>query len=113
MILVPLLLIPQIVYAGVAIPLQKLPDLASIIAQFMVSKWSVELLGFTAGIQERLETQNQSGIAAVLQINTSSIETGFEGAFVIESVWRWLVLAGFAAFFILATLVIQWRKGRF
>jgi len=113
MILVPLLLIPQIVYAGVAIPLQKLPDIGAVIAEFMVSKWSVELMGSIAEIEPRLAAQTNTGITTFLQVKTAALDTGFEGAFTMESVWRWLVLAGFSVFFILATLVLQWRKGRF
>jgi hypothetical protein len=84
-----------------------------VISEFMVSKWAVELMGSIAEIEPRLAAQTDTGITTFLQVKTAALDTGFEDAFTMESVWRWLVLGGFAVFFILATLTLQWRKGRF
>ncbi|MCZ6707712.1 MAG: ATP-binding cassette domain-containing protein [Chloroflexi bacterium] len=113
MTVVPLLLIPQIIYAGVAIPLAHLPGLASVLSEFMVSKWAVELMGHTTEIGTRVMAQTSTAVGQALGVRGPASDTGFESAFDIATVWRWLVLAAFFLAFTLATLVLQWRKGRF
>ncbi len=104
-----ILLIPQLVLAGAIVPLREMLGPARVLAEFMMSKWSLELFGGLADLDTRVVQQS---ILQIGQITIRVTDHPFRDAFTTDLVWRWLVLGGFAIAFVMATAVIQSRKGR-
>jgi hypothetical protein len=106
-----LLLIPQLIFAGAIVPLSEMSGVARVVADFMPSKWSLELLGGLTDLDPAIVQQSVyplpggSGLEGVLP-------HPFDDAFNKPLIWRWLVLGGFASAFVALTAWVQLRKGR-
>jgi ABC-type multidrug transport system ATPase subunit/CRP-like cAMP-binding protein len=99
MTLVPILLIPQLIFAGALVPLDRMLVPAKVLAQLMISKWSLELAGSITDLAPRFEAQFPPGFA-------DPYRSAFEGA----SWAPWAVIVGFTVVMLGATLLIQKRK---
>ncbi len=116
-ILIVLLLIPQLIFAGSSVPRSEMREPSKIISDAMVSKWSLEL----SGLITDLDTQEfKQSFVYYVDFNTGRTETTgipadkrpFDNAFKGEQWPRWTVLAGFSVLFLGATLAVQSLKGR-
>jgi len=99
MAIVPILLIPQLMFAGALVPLEQMLGPAKGLAQLMMSKWSLELTGSIADLGPRFQAQFPPGIASP-----------YETAFDILPWTHWGALAAFVVAMLGATLIAQKRK---
>jgi ABC-type multidrug transport system ATPase subunit/CRP-like cAMP-binding protein len=99
MAVVPILLIPQLMFAGAVVPVEEMLGPAKGLAQIMMSKWSLELAGGIAHLAPRFEAQYPAGFAAP-----------YVSAFDSVSWIQWSVLAGFALAMLGGILLAQKRK---
>lgn len=99
MAIVPVLLIPQLMFAGALVPVEKMLGPAKGLAQLMLNKWSLELAGSIAHLAPRFEAQYPAGFAAPYASSFDSVS------------WvQWCALAGFALAMLGGTLLAQKRK---
>ncbi len=117
MSVVPLLLIPQIIFAGSTF---KLSGVTDIISYFIVTRWGLEALGDTVhlhstscagpgGLQDVLS--DGSCPAGTQQVNpTITTPTGFYGHDLGHLLFAWIVLLVLSAAFLGLTLYFQKRK---
>jgi ABC-type multidrug transport system ATPase subunit len=99
MAIVPILLIPQIMFAGAQVPVLQMLAPARWLSQLMISKWSLELAGNITDLAARFQTQFPAAIAHP-----------YQSAFEITPWIHWLALVGFVLVLLAATLVAQARK---
>jgi hypothetical protein len=83
---------------------------ARVVADFMPSKWALELLGGLTDLDPAVVEQS-------LVFNPENqardvFDHPFADAFNKPLVWRWLVLSAFTAAFLSLTTWVQFRKGR-
>ena len=101
MAIVPILLIPQLMFAGALVPVEQMLGPAKALAQLMMSKWSLELAGSIAHLAPRFGTQFPAEIASPYQSAFDNLP------------WtHWGALAGFVVVMLGATLLAQKRKDR-
>ena len=99
MAIVPVLLIPQLIFAGALVPLDHMLAPAKVISQFMISKWALQLAGSLTDLSERFVAQFPSVFAEPYRNELDPI------------VWLpWVVLAAFTTIMLLATILVQLRK---
>lgn len=97
---VPLLLIPQLIFAGAGVPLDRMLPPAKIISLFMISRWSLQLAGNITHLGERFSAQ-------LPPVFADPYRNQFE-----VMVWLpWTVLAAFAVSMLVAATAIQKRRG--
>lgn len=112
-ILAVIAIIPQLIFGGSTVPRSEMGPASRLISELTVSKWSLELTGQITGLDFRIANQRiQTGDFGDFGKFSFPVETPFDNAFKIDPVWRWLVLIGFSAAFLAATLYVQTRKGR-
>jgi ABC-type multidrug transport system ATPase subunit len=99
MAIVPILLIPQLMFAGALVPVERMLGPAKVLAQLMMNKWSLELAGSITHLAPRFEAQYPPGFAAP-----------YANAYDSVSWIQWCALAGFALAMLGATLLAQKRK---
>ena len=99
MAIVPLLLIPQLMFAGALVPVNKMLEPAKVLAQLMIDKWSLELAGGITQLAPRFEAQYPTAFGAP-----------YASAFDSASWVQWCVLAGFVVAMLGGTLFAQKRK---
>jgi ABC-type multidrug transport system permease subunit len=105
------LMIPQLIFAGLIVPLSRMPDAARAVADIIPAKWSLELLGGLTDLAPRIDIEREGGGAAFVRPVTSVVADNFVGAFDQVLVWRWLCLAAFCAVFVALTILNQSAKG--
>jgi hypothetical protein len=112
-ILAVIAIIPQLIFGGSTVPRSEMGPASRLISELTVSKWSLELTGQITDLDFRIANQRiQTGDFGDFGKFSFPVETPFDNAFKIDPVWRWLVLVGFSAAFLAATLYVQTRKGR-
>ncbi|MCI0832573.1 MAG: ATP-binding cassette domain-containing protein [Chloroflexi bacterium] len=99
MTIVPILLIPQLIFAGALVPLERMLAPAKVLSQLMISKWSLQLTGSIADLAPRFEAQFPPGFA-------DPYRSAFEGV----SWVPWAVMVGFTVVMLGATVLVQKRK---
>lgn len=99
MALVPILLIPQLIFAGNLVPLGRMLAPAKVVSQFMISKWALQLTGALTDLQVRFTAQFPAAYA-----QPYADELG--GAALLP----WVVLAAFSIVMLSATVLIQRLK---
>ncbi|MEX2236480.1 MAG: ATP-binding cassette domain-containing protein [Dehalococcoidia bacterium] len=99
MAVVPLLVIPQLIFDGALVPIEQMLTPAKLIAQVTISKWFLELAGSLTDLGPRFEAQVPAGV-----------ENPYADAFRVAHWLRWVVLSAFTLLFISATLIVQKRK---
>jgi ABC-type multidrug transport system ATPase subunit/ABC-type multidrug transport system permease subunit len=99
MAIVPILLIPQLMFAGALVPLEQMLGPAKGLAQLMMSKWSLELTGSIAHLMPRFQAQLLPGIGSP-----------YQSAFDIFPWTHWGALIGFVVAMLGATFLAQKRK---
>jgi ABC-type multidrug transport system ATPase subunit/ABC-type multidrug transport system permease subunit len=99
MTLVPILLIPQLIFAGALVPLERMLAPAKVLSQLMISKWALELAGSITDLAPRFEAQFPPDFA-------DPYRSAFEGV----SWVPWVVIIGFTVVMLGATVLVQKRK---
>jgi ABC-type multidrug transport system ATPase subunit/ABC-type multidrug transport system permease subunit len=99
MAIVPILLIPQLMFAGALVPVEQMLGPAKGLAQLMMSKWSLELAGSIAHLAPRFQAQLPPGVVSP-----------YQSAFDILPWTHWGALVGFVVAMLAATLIAQKRK---
>ncbi len=100
MAIVPLLLIPQLMFAGAQVPIRHMLAPARWASEVAMSRWSLELTGNITGLASRFESQFPPAIAAP-----------YQPAFEISPWTHWLALATFVIVLLAVTVIAQSRKG--
>lgn len=96
---VPVLIIPQLIFAGALVPLDKMLPPARVVADLMISKWSLQLTGHLTDLSGRFAAQFPPSFADAYQDELDI------------TVWvPWVVLGAFTLVFLTATLLVQKRK---
>ena len=67
--IVPILLIPQLIFSGAIIPFKKMDKLSKFIANFAVSKWALGLLGAIANINDILPKYMKDNLEETFDIS--------------------------------------------
>nr|NIN64314.1 ABC transporter permease [Anaerolineae bacterium]NIN94596.1 ABC transporter permease [Anaerolineae bacterium]NIQ77657.1 ABC transporter permease [Anaerolineae bacterium] len=99
MAVVPVLLIPQIIFAGALVPLEQMLAPARAVAQVMISKWSFQLTGSITDLTPRFSEQLPPDIGGPY---ASQFDT---------ATWLpWVVLIAFTVAMLAAAVAIQKRK---
>jgi len=96
---VPVLLIPQLIFAGAQVPIEKMLAPAQWISQLMISKWALQLTGRLTDLAPRFNEQFPPNIA-------DPYSTQFD----ISTLAPWFVLEGLTLLMIGATVLVQKRK---
>ncbi len=99
MAIVPVSIIPQLIFAGALVPLDGMLAPARVVSQLMISKWALQLTGTLSNLGERFTAQFPPSFAAPYQEQ-------FDGA----SFLPWLILAAFSVAMLAATILVQKRK---
>ena len=99
MTLVPILLIPQLFFAGALIPVERMLAPAKVLSQLMISKWSLELRGSITDLAPRFGAQFPPNFAEP-----------YRSAFESVSWAPRVVPVGFVVQMLGATLLVQKRK---
>ena len=99
MAIVPVSLIPQLVFAGALVAYDKMLAPAKIVSQLMISKWALQLTGNMTNLSERFVAQFPSSFGG-------PYANQFDGA-----TWPpWIVLAALFLVMLAATVLVQKRK---
>jgi hypothetical protein len=101
MALVPILLIPQLIFDGSFVPVEKMLLPARVLSNFVLSRWSLELSGSITSLSDRFAAQLPAAFSQP-----------YQSAFDIEPLLHWTVLAVFILAPLALTLVLQKRKDR-
>ncbi|HEX5939778.1 MAG TPA: ABC transporter permease, partial [Dehalococcoidia bacterium] len=99
MAVVPLLVIPQLIFDGTLVPIDQMLEPAKIIAQVTISKWFLELAGALTNLDVRFAGQTPEGF-----------ENPYADAFDEATVLAWVILAAFTVVFLIGTILVQKRK---
>jgi len=102
MAIVPMLLIPQLMFAGAQVPIRHMLAPARWASEIAISRWSLELTGSITGLASRFQSQFPPAIAAP-----------YQPAFEITPWTHWLALAMFVIVLLAATVIAQSRKDAF
>ncbi|GAC1436838.1 MAG: hypothetical protein NVSMB65_10930 [Chloroflexota bacterium] len=102
--MVPLIILPQLMFSGVLVPLSQMSFLSTWLAQVTVTKWSFELLGRLTGLADVFRAQN-TATSNVLRAN-------YEAAFTLAGWPSVAVLAGFIVAFLVGTTVALELRNR-
>jgi ABC transport system ATP-binding/permease protein len=100
MAIVPMLLIPQLMFAGAQVPIRHMLLPARWASQIAMSRWSLELTGNITGLASRFDSQFPPAISSA-----------YQPAFEISTWTHWVALAMFVIVLLAATVVAQSRKG--
>jgi len=99
MTIVPILLIPQLIFAGALIPLDRMLAPAKIISLLMISRWALQLTGSLSHLGERFIAQLPPAYAEPYRDQLDIVP------------WLpWVVLAAFVVSMLTAAIVVQKRK---
>lgn len=101
--LVPLLLIPQIIFAGMILPLEDMGKFGEVVAPLMISRWSFVVLGTIFDV-ERIELAPCPGMPLMPYGEDP------HGPFTVTVSHYWWALLAFALVFISLTIYFQKKK---
>ena len=99
MTVVPILLIPQLIFAGAGVPLDRMLAPAKIISLFMISRWALQLAGSITHLGERFTAQLPPAFAEP-----------YRHQFDIAIWLPWAVLAAFVVIMLGAAAIVQKQK---
>ncbi len=99
MAVVPMTLIPQLIFDGSFVPIEKMLAPAQLIANLALSKWSLELTADMTDLPVRFANQLPAPFAEP-----------FVNAFSVAPIGHWFVIAAFVVVPLAATLFVQKRK---
>jgi ABC-type multidrug transport system ATPase subunit/pSer/pThr/pTyr-binding forkhead associated (FHA) protein/ABC-type multidrug transport system permease subunit len=101
--IVPILLIPQVVFSGAVIPLAKMPGFTQPIANFVISRWGWESVGKTLDVVQMAEKQGGPTYQML-------VEQEWLKAFDVSVRTQSLILIAFCFVFLAASYVALRRK---
>ncbi|GIW08609.1 MAG: ABC transporter ATP-binding protein [Dehalococcoidia bacterium] len=101
--IVPILLIPQVVFSGAVIPLAKMPGFTQPIANFVISRWGWESVGNILNVSHMAEKQGGPTYQML-------IEQEWLNAFDVSVRTHSLILVAFCVVFLAASYVALRRK---
>ncbi|MFN0148124.1 MAG: ATP-binding cassette domain-containing protein [Dehalococcoidia bacterium] len=115
--LVVILLIPQLIFAGATVPRRDMSPGGRVISNLTVTKWSLELMAGITNLRDREAHQAFAPIVPFpdtpeMLMPIPEDKRPFAAAFRQPLPPKWAVLGGFAVVFLFATLVVQSLKGR-
>ncbi|GIW12110.1 MAG: ABC transporter ATP-binding protein [Dehalococcoidia bacterium] len=93
--IVPILLIPQVVFSGAVIPLAKMPELTRPVSTLVLSRWSWEAVGAVLGVPQLAE--RQGGFSYQMLVEQQWLE-----AFQVNVPRHTLIVLGFCLVFLVA-----------
>ena len=99
MAIVPVSLIPQLVFAGALVPYGHMLDPAKVVSQLMISKWALQLTGSLTELSDRFAAQFPASFAQP-----------YADQFDSDSWLPWAVLAAFFVGMLAATVIVQKQK---
>ncbi|HEY8765859.1 MAG TPA: ATP-binding cassette domain-containing protein [Dehalococcoidia bacterium] len=99
MAIVPVLLIPQLIFAGALVPVDRMLVPAKVLSQLMISKWALQLTGRLAHLDTLFAPQFPDAFARP-----------YENGFDVPGWLPWAVLSAFVVLMLAATIVVQKRK---
>jgi ABC-type multidrug transport system ATPase subunit/CRP-like cAMP-binding protein len=99
MAVVPVSLIPQLVFAGALVPYGHMLAPAKVVSQLMISKWALQLTGSLTDLSERFTAQFPSSFAQP-----------YADQFDSNSWLPWAVLPAFFIGMLAATVIVQKKK---
>jgi len=99
MAIVPVSLIPQLVFAGALVPYDKMLAPAKVVSQLMISKWALQLTGSMTDLSERFAAQFPASFGGP-----------YADQFDDPSWPPWVVLTAFFVVMLTATAIVQKRK---
>ncbi len=99
MAVVPVSLIPQLVFAGALVPYGHMLAPAKVVSQLMISKWALQLTGSLTDLSERFAVQFPSSFAQP-----------YADQFDSNSWLPWAVLPAFFIGMLAATVIVQKKK---
>ena len=99
MAIVPILLIPQLIFDGSFVPIAKMLGPARVLANAILSRWSLELSGGLTHLADRFAKQLPAQFAKP-----------YEDAFTVDAAFHWSVMVLFVVVPLLVTLWVQKRK---
>ena len=99
MAIVPVSLIPQLVFAGALVPYGHMLDPAKAVSQLMISKWALQLTGSLTDLSDRFAAQFPASFAQP-----------YADQFDSNSWLPWAVLAAFFIGMLAATVIVQKQK---
>jgi ABC-type multidrug transport system ATPase subunit len=99
MAIVPILLIPQLIFGGALVPIERMLAPAKIISLLMISRWALQLTGRLSHLSERFIAQFPPTFAEP-----------YRNQFDIAYWLPWVVLAAFMVGMLGAAMVVQKRK---
>ncbi len=93
------MIIPQLMFAGAFVPLDKMLPPARILSELMISKWALQLTARLTDLSGNFSAQFPPAFAEAYQKELD------------VTAWvPWVVLGAFTLVFLAATLVVQKRK---
>jgi hypothetical protein len=99
MAIVPVLLIPQLIFAGALVPIERMLVPAKVLSQAMISKWALQLTGSLSDLGPLFAAQFPESFAGP-----------YEDLFDVPGWLPWAVLGGFVVGMLGATILVQKRK---
>jgi ABC-type multidrug transport system permease subunit len=99
MAIVPVSLIPQLVFAGALVAYDKMLAPAKVVSQLMISKWALQLTGSMTDLSERFAAQFPASFGGP-----------YANQFDDPSWPPWVVLAAFFVLMLAATAIVQKQK---
>jgi ABC-type multidrug transport system ATPase subunit/CRP-like cAMP-binding protein len=99
MAIVPVSLIPQLVFAGALVAYDKMLAPAKVVSQLMISKWALQLTGTMTDLSERFAAQFPASFGG-------PYADQFDGS----SLLPWIVLPAFFIVMLAATAIVQKQK---
>jgi ABC-type multidrug transport system ATPase subunit/predicted component of type VI protein secretion system/ABC-type multidrug transport system permease subunit len=93
--IVPILLIPQVVFSGAVIPLAKMPELTRPVSALILSRWSWEAVGAVLGVPQLAE--RQGGFSYQMLVEQQWLD-----AFQVSVPQHTLIVLGFCLVFLVA-----------
>lgn len=99
MAIVPVTLIPQLIFAGALVPINQMYLAGEILSQAMISKWALQLTGGIMELSERFRSQYSTTLG-------ETYAQMFD-----DAQWlRWAILGAFIAGMMVATMIVQRTK---
>ncbi len=103
--MVPLILLPELIFSGVLAPISRMTELAQAVAQLAVAKWAFELMAHATGLVTILQAQNNGGALVLLD--------QYRSAFDAAGLWPHVaVLIGFTLAFLIGALIALESRAR-
>jgi ABC-type multidrug transport system ATPase subunit len=110
MAIVPVLLIPQLIFSGALVPVTQMVDAAEWLSALTINRWSLELGGMLTELSPRFIAQVDNLSSGMLGQGLTVVKSPYPPIFNGVDWTHWLVLIGFFVACLGATIFWQGRK---